>query len=284
MRIFIITLTFFMLCCVSAGATPVSIPQEIDKEKLNATLKEIHELDQKYRYKVDSLIRAKIYTIELANAASAMNEQDAKNLERTLPIIDSIIHYNINDLDTLSYMACYLVIQHSDVEVQKKYPDFILYLYENGYISSMNYMWFIDRLNENTNKSQKYGLQAMQKNHVTILYPINDQYKKSWEELGVEFTGKAWEDLSYPPIIISDDQFAIFGFVETKSNGEGAEGVKIIIDDSNFTFTDNLGYYFFIIDKEDIPDSIQIVTDTDKFEHKIENVDDTDFIIIDHEL
>lgn len=292
----------FLILCFGSFASNAS-PQEIDKEKINKVLKEVHELDQKYRFKADSLARAKADMAAIAIASLPIAEQDQKNRDIVFPIIDSIIHYQINDLDSLSYKTCFLVIQHSVREVlqlpkekQKQYADFILSLAKDGYISKLNYAWFVDRMNVNVNKSQKYGVQAnflpIGQSIITILYPINDQYNRSWEELGAEFNKEAWESIDYPPILISEDQFAILGFIFKKgeidfdySKGfEAFEGVQVKINESNYTVTDGSGYFYFVVDKASIPDKIEVVTSTGKSEYEIEATADTDFIIVNYLL
>lgn len=303
MTLSIISLSFLMLCFGNSSSIPS--PQEIDKEKINKVLKEVYELDQKYRFKVDSLARARAEMAAIAIASLPIAEQDQKNRDIVFPIIDSIIHYQINDLDSLSYTTCFLVIQHSVREVlqlpkekQKQYSDFILSLAKDDYISKLNYAWFIDRMNVYANKAQKFGIQTnISLNSVIILYPIKNQYIKSRKELGVEFSKETWEGINYPPILISENEFAIIGFIikkqeleldfnnsKTLENLEGFEGVKVKINESNYTLTDGSGYFYFVVDKASIPERIQIITDKDKFEYEIESKDDTDFIIINYVL
>lgn len=304
MTLSIISLSFLMLCFGNSSSIPS--PQEIDKEKINKVLKEVYELDQKYRFKVDSLARARAEMAAIAIASLPIAEQDQKNRDIVFPIIDSIIHYQINDLDSLSYTTCFLVIQHSVREVlqlpkekQKQYSDFILSLAKDDYISKLNYAWFIDRMNVYANKAQKFGVQTnISLNSVIILYPINEQYNKSWEDLGLEFNEeKVWKDVDYPPILISENEFAIIGFIikkqeleldfnnsKTLENLEGFEGVKVKINESNYTFTDGFGYFYFVVDKASIPDKIEMVTGTGKSEYEIESTGDTDFIIVNYML
>ncbi|MDD4385546.1 MAG: hypothetical protein PHD06_10265 [Bacteroidales bacterium] len=301
MTLSVISLSFLMLCFGNSSSIPS--PQEIDKEKINKVLKEVYELDQKYRYTVDSLSRSKADMAILATALLPMIEQDEKNREVVFPIIDSIIHYQINDLDSLSYKACFLVMQHSHQEIaqlpqdkQDKYYGFVLSLAQDDYISSLNYAWYVDRMNVYNNKAQKYGVQVeLKRNRVKVLYPINEQYNKSWEDLGLEFNEeKEWKDVDYPPILISDDEFAILGFIFKKQEPDlnnsneyeyrGVEGVQVKVNESNYTFTDGFGYFYFVVDKASIPERIQIITDKDKFEYEIESKDDTDFIIINYVL
>jgi hypothetical protein len=256
---------------------------EIDKQRINEVLKQAYELDQKYRRIVDSLMKAEIYNEELAVAAYEMKEQDKRNIELVLPIIDSIIHYRIDDLDTLSYKACYLVIQHADVDIHNKYVDFVHHLAQKGYIPSLNYAWFVDRLLVGQGKVQKYGVQAYRYiNNVTLLYPVGIDYLESWNELGLEFDPKIWDNCKYSPALVSPNEFALLGFI--LHNSEGAEGIKVQVNESIHTLTTSTGYFCLVFNKELIPNSIQIVTSSATVDYKLDIAEDADFIVVTYDL
>lgn len=275
----------YLLIVYVAFSSYASFPAsaEIDKQRINEVLKEAYELDQKYRRIIDSLMKAEIYNEELAVAAYEMKEQDKRNIELVLPIIDSIILYKIDDLDTSSYKVCYLVIQHADVDIHNKYVDFVCHLAHEGYISGLEYAWFVDRLLVGQGKVQKYGVQAYRYiNNVTMLYPVGRDYLESWNELGLEFDPKIWDNCRYPPALLSPNEFALLGFI--LDNSEGVEGVKVQVNESIHALTTSTGYFCLVFNKELIPDSIQIVTSSATVGYKLDIAEHADFIVVTYDL
>lgn len=293
-------LALLLLAACKTNTTNISHPlqaqqtegqmTEIRKAEIDSILKGVHEADQAQRTKAAFLLMSGADGEAFSKAYLPVIEQDKKNREVALPIIDEIIRYQLPDLNPDSYTTCYLVIQHAPTEIQKRYVPFTELLYQKGYIDTTKYMWFIDRVNEGENKAQKYGTQTV-KSFTGIMYafPVSSNYLTAWEELDCKFSPSLWAGLTYPPIEVSPEEFAFIVFVTTTradgySSEEGTEGVRIVINDTVQGLTDSRGYFSCKTRKTDVPEKIRILYGEKSDEYRLENTEGSDFAIIRYEL
>lgn len=229
-------------CCAAFG-------QEFSSDSLNSMLKYLLEEDQKYRTLIteDS-------DIELI---LKMIENDTKVQQAAFPLIDYIIANRIDDLEDEAYQACYYIIQHSDGDDQLRYKDFVEYLYGQGKIVELEYIWFVDRLAVRFNKAQKYGGQAViMSNGDTVLYPIVSNYAEYHKTTDIDFAG-SFDNMTYPPITVGPDEFVIFGCVVPDEEMDISDGSVMVSAGSLEPVAANeRGYYVIRCKKWEVPEFV----------------------------
>ncbi len=96
----------------------------------------------------------------------------------------------ISEVGTEAADAAFLVIQHSDLETQKKYIQLLKERCEQKEASWINYAFLYDRIQTTENKPQRYGTQSRwdEKRNVIELFPLEDEKKvNDWRKgVGLE--------------------------------------------------------------------------------------------------
>jgi hypothetical protein len=137
-------------------------------------------LDQAY-YKEVEITRKKFgnfSSIEMAFASikEKINKQNVKDLEE---LVNKKGWPKISNVGENAASAAYLIIQHSTIELQKKYISEIKKLCEENEAKWSNYAYMYDRIQMNENKPQKYGSQLRynEEKKSYELYKLEDESK-----------------------------------------------------------------------------------------------------------
>ena len=133
---------------------------------------------------------------------SEINENNQKELNL---LIDKYGWPKISEVGNSASNSAFLIIQHSDLESQKKYLPIILNLCKVNEASWGNYALMYDRIKVNENKPQKYGSQVRY-NEITKIhefFPIENENEVEAlrKEIGLETLveyGQNW-DIKFEP-------------------------------------------------------------------------------------
>ena len=105
---------------------------------------------------------------------SLMNQEDNKNQERVIKIIDEHGWLGISQVGFLANNALFLVIQHASIEIQEKYFPLLKESAEKGESTLADMALMDDRIRMRRNKKQLYGSQTTVVNGKTYIWPIED--------------------------------------------------------------------------------------------------------------
>ncbi|CAN5222507.1 hypothetical protein BH09BAC5_BH09BAC5_28780 [soil metagenome] len=139
---------------------------------------EMMALDQAYYYEID-IIEKKIGMNSPVEAA--LWEEKEKIIEKNVFTLDSIVNLKgwpkISELGHYAGSAAFLIVQHGDLERQKKYLPLIEKLCQDTEAAWSDYALMYDRIQVSENQPQLYGSQ-LHYNDLTKqydLYPIEDE-------------------------------------------------------------------------------------------------------------
>ena len=103
-----------------------------------------------------------------------MNQEDKKNQEDVIKIIDEHGWLGISQVGFLANNALFLVIQHASVEMQEKYFPLLKESAEKGESSLADMALMDDRIRMHRKKKQLYGSQTTSVNGKSYVWPIED--------------------------------------------------------------------------------------------------------------
>lgn len=287
MKYNIILFVFIM----SASVCQAGVQEDISRQKIYKLLEEAYLRDQAPRLIIDSLMRNGVTDgAILLPAITQQREADSINIDLVLPIVDSIYRLGIYDLEPVAYKRCWVIIQHSNNEIQAKYTDFIKQLSKRKLISISSYMAFIDRLHVRQEKAQIYGYQFKRFFNGSLMqFPILEGQKKEWKKLGTKYKRSdllpSDYTINYKHTLIKRHQFAIIGFIYEGENDSAIEDLvpianaPIFLNKRKITSTDSTGYFKIVTNKKKLPLSIEVNINGDPVEYKIEQNEDSDFSI-----
>lgn len=260
---------------------------DFNSDKIHKLLQEIHHKDQQPRLILDSLIKTDNTNQELLlSIIMEISENDISNQKVVFPIIDYMVENNQYSLSEEDYKVCFLVIQHSDIDAQIKYSDFIETLMQKKLIPVEDYMMYIDRLMVNQNKKQIYGYQYYSPSYKWLIqYPITHNFKRNWKSLEVKCDLDNEHYLAYgelyPSIHLKDNEFAIIGSLSSSVNDDMKNHTfRAKISKQKDVIIDKNGYFSFIINKKNIPDHLTVFVDNKPQIIQLNIEEDTDFKIL----
>jgi hypothetical protein len=268
------TLFFLTIIFMSTGFKTSAQDGIIAAPSLEDTLQNILSCDQEIRRSYGACDDER----EKSMLLKKMVEQDSIHQSIIFPIIDKILTGEIKELSYSGWRACFLVIQHSSLDAQLKYIDFITGGLKSGHINNYEYLVFIDRVYAGLNKAQLFGSQVLElpTGHYLVL-PVcpKAQRDSAFFSIGMDPSlfkvingsmryGKSVskhelpeQDNQYNSIEIMPNEFAIIGLVlSDRVKRNGVEGVNIKIGDQIMATTDKNGFFAFKVVKNNIPDNL----------------------------
>ena len=296
----VFVLILFIVVFIMKNSFQMYAQESLTNASIDKIMGEILSLDQKVRedYNFSNNKKEKEALLE------KMKIQDSINQSVVLPIIDKYIDGEIEELSDTSWRICFLIIQHSDLEIQLRYADFITKYFNKGFIQNYEYLIFMDRINTKSNKAQPFGSQVAElPNGKYLIFPVRPKverdsalrkigmdpnlfkvingsmrYGKSVKESDLEKTSLE----QYEPIEVADSEFAILGIIASdKEKTNGIENVTIKIGNKIKVTTDKNGVFSFKIPKHNIPDSLLIEYIGKSWYYKLDKAKCTgDYIII----
>lgn len=179
-----IRLAIICLAIISIFATTRLTAQvtsfEIDDSRFNKELKHIldsiYDEDQSIRNAYIALMQRQAPKEELEAAILKMKRSDSLNLELVTLILDEHGFQDPQDVGMTASQGLFLVIQHADLEIQRKYFSMLQQAEKDGKLLSSNFAIFLDRVYMREGKDQLYGSQGF-KDKTTgkqYIYPIAD--------------------------------------------------------------------------------------------------------------
>ena len=103
-----------------------------------------------------------------------MSQEDRKNQEQVIKIIDENGWLGISQVGESANDALFLVIQHASVEIQEKYFPLLKESAEKGESRLSNMALMDDRIRMYRKMKQQYGSQTITINGKTYIWPIED--------------------------------------------------------------------------------------------------------------
>lgn len=165
-----------LLCAGGAQAQVNSF--NIDNTKFNrplkATLDSVYQLDQAPRFKFLEARQKNANPALVDSLRKVMVEHDHENLKKCIAILEKHGWQGPQQVGMEGSQALFLVIQHADLPIQKKYLPMIREAERKGEILSSNLAILEDRINVREGTSQQYGSQAFTDTQTGKLhfYPI----------------------------------------------------------------------------------------------------------------
>lgn len=147
---------------------------------LMAQLDTIHQEDQKYRIRLDELLkksRTESENMELITLIELMNEKDSLNLIKVETIVNEYGWLGADVIGKQGNKTLFLVIQHSNLETQLKYLPIMREALTVGNINSNDFALLEDRIAMGQGKRQIYGSQIKIDGDEFYVYPIIEPEK-----------------------------------------------------------------------------------------------------------
>lgn len=156
-------------------------------EDLIKDLKDIESKDQNIRNEVDEWYKNNTKQNIDKNLLKRWEQIDKENLEKIEIILKD--GYPSKDIvGSENSLIPWLIIQHSDLEIMKKYLPILILAVEKGDIEKQHYALTIDRILMYEKLPQIYGSQLILENRKYVVYdlldPINVNVKRN--EVGLE--------------------------------------------------------------------------------------------------
>lgn len=255
----------------------------------NSVLVDVLYKDQHYR----TLYNSEEDKVKKEELEKAMVKADKENQDIVFPIIEKLNNNEDLKLDENSWHTCFLVIQHADLKDQLKYKDFVFKYYKADKIKNYEYAIFMDRLYVNTNKAQLFGSQVIElPNERMLVYPFLNYTTRSEAFKSIDMniifhsmingkmgystnlTKKKTIDngLQYPIIQLKEDEFVIYGVIFNHDKANGVPNVSISINGKSIAKTDDTGYFQILINKKDIPKTVDFDYNNQHYKQTIEDV------------
>lgn len=147
---------------------------------LMAQLDTIHQEDQKYRLRLDELLkksRSESENMEVITLIDLMNEKDSINLLKVEKIIAEYGWLGADIIGEQGNETLFLVIQHSDLETQIKYLPIMREAVKKGNAKRKDFALLEDRIAMKQGKRQIYGSQIKMDGDEYYVYPIIEPEK-----------------------------------------------------------------------------------------------------------
>lgn len=157
MKKFILIFNFISVLLVARGQSSLN-------DNLAKQLDTIQTNDQVYREQLDT-IRKKYATdsmqlkIELAKQWKIISEKDSGNLIQVTSIIDKYGWLSPQIVGDEGSRTLFLVIQHADLNIQKKYLPILKNAVREGNANGKYLAYLEDRIADRENRKQMYGTQ-----------------------------------------------------------------------------------------------------------------------------
>ena len=153
----------FLILLIGSCNSPTSnsTQEQLDIATVQRLLDSIHIEDQKYRNEL-SLVREQYgrNSREWALLVSKMNATDESNLEVLEKILAQHGWLSEEQIGKTANITQFLVIQHSDLEVQEKYLPIMKQAVREGKADARSLALLIDRVNLRKGELQVYGSQV----------------------------------------------------------------------------------------------------------------------------
>lgn len=167
-----------LLLCQPATAQVISYsydPNAIDKV-LAAQLDSLYKQDQQYRIALGKLKKEGAPKKSVDSLTSILKQADSSNLVFVEQLIAKHGWITPPQAGFMGTQAVFLVIQHANLEVQKKYYPLIKQAEKDGNILSSNVAILEDRIAVREGKPQPYGSQGYYdaEKKKTYVYPLKD--------------------------------------------------------------------------------------------------------------
>ncbi|KZE74143.1 hypothetical protein AV926_18070 [Myroides marinus] len=255
----------------------------------NKILVDVLYKDQHYR----TLYESEEDKVKKEEFEKAMIKADQENQDIVFPIIEKLNNNEDLKLDENSWSTCFLVLQHADLKNQLQYKDFVFKYYKTGKIKNYEYLIFMDRIYVNTNKAQLFGSQVLDlPNEKILVYPFLDDTTRAEAFKSIDMniifhsiingklgystnlTKKKTIDngLQYPIIKLNKDEFVIYGVIFNHDKDKGVPNVNISINDKSIAKTDDTGYFQILINKKDIPKTVDFEYNNQHYKQTIEDI------------
>lgn len=174
-------LALIIICLIIVN---LSFGQTQNKTAFNKTLAaqldSIHQEDQKYRLRIDELLkksRTESENLELITLVESMNEKDSTNLLKIEKILDEYGWLGANVIGEQGNSTLFLVIQHSDLETQLKYLPIMKEAVSKGNAEGKDFALLVDRIAMRQGNRQVYGSQIKIDGEEFYVYPLIEPEK-----------------------------------------------------------------------------------------------------------
>lgn len=146
-------------------------------QKLVATLDQVYMDDQKLRHQIDGIEKKYGWeSDEMSHHWKKIHVMDSINLKKVTQILDTKGWLGADKIGPNGNSTLFLVIQHADVETQKKYLPMMREAAKDNRAHPANLALLEDRVAMHEGKRQIYGSQ-IQRNQTTgeyFVYPLQD--------------------------------------------------------------------------------------------------------------
>ncbi len=177
MKITLLLLVLVLFCGTSsAQVTSYTFDPNNLNKTLVAQLDSIYKEDQDTRMQIVQAQQAGVSRDSLLAMVEVAKKKDLSNIDFMVKFIDKHGWLGPEVVGIQGVQSMFLVIQHADLSIQKKYYPLILKAEQEGKILSSNVAILEDRMAIREGRPQQYGSQfrtdeASGKN---ILYPVED--------------------------------------------------------------------------------------------------------------
>lgn len=177
---------------------------QFNPDKINTALANqmdsLYQEDQKCRMELAKLMKKKASKESLDSIKAIIQEKDRLNLVFVTQLIDKQGWLTPQDIGFQGVQTLFLIIQHADLQTQKKYYPLILQAEKEGNMLSSNVALLEDRIAVREGRPQTYGSQGYydSSKKKTFIYPLVDaqnldqlrksrglgpmhEYKKDWD-------------------------------------------------------------------------------------------------------
>lgn len=144
---------------------------------LKNELEAIYQEDQKYRLKMDTILKEKGHgSKEEDELWQVIGNKDVENCKKVTKILDEHGWLGKDKVGEVGNMTLFLVIQHADLKVQEKYLPMLKDAVKAGNADPGHLAYLEDRIAVRNGKNQIYGTQVKtpEKGKATV-YPIEDE-------------------------------------------------------------------------------------------------------------
>jgi hypothetical protein len=158
-----------------ATTNPAQTPSPEARSTLRAELENMFELDQKMRRTLNGLS-----VEERTRVFAQIREVDLRNQARLDEIFSQVAWPKASVFGARAAEAAFLIVQHSNQAMMKKYFEAMRLASEEGELSKSSFALLVDRVRMNDGKMQLYGSQfrSMPMSNEFCVWPVED-----WDNL-----------------------------------------------------------------------------------------------------
>ena len=175
-QLFIITfLSGFNLTAFSQVTSYTFDPNKVNVE-LTSKMDSLYQEDQKCRVEFVKLVKEEAPRELLDSIKTIIKKKDSLNLVYITQLIDKHGWLTPQDIGVQGAQTLFLIIQHANLETQKKYYPLILKAEKEGNMLSSNVAILEDRIAVREGRPQTYGSQGYHdsQRNKTFIYPLAD--------------------------------------------------------------------------------------------------------------